>query len=232
MKKLLITAILAGLTAANVFADECAMCPKKQRPRQPKAAESCCEQQNNCSDGKKVLLCSETPRTPANKQDALLRAIMKPKVAAELSLSEEQTAKLAEIRKNQCDTTKKLQSKIRKLCEKQCALMVDEAVDEGESIKVVEEIWDARKELAVSQTKNLLALRQLLTPEQIAKANELMKSMRRTPPAKNARKHPKINRQASQKVQKPNSGAKLDCDGDCDGDCNKGSDKDCDRDDD
>ena len=202
MKKLLITAILAGLTAANVIADECAMCPKKQ-PRQAKAAQSCCDGENAGEQAKKTRSRRDFSKAPAvNQQDALMRAIMNPKIAGELSLSDEQMAKLKEICNSQRSTNKELQAKIRDLCEKQCALIVDENSTEEQVVAAVEDLWNARKELAVAQTKNLLGVRQLLNPEQIAKANELMKEMRKKPVGKDARKHPKIKRPTSEKADK------------------------------
>lgn len=128
-----------------------------------------------------------TPRAMMGSpmMDPALRAAMNPKIAEQLGLSDEQKAKLAALR-DEKGNAKELQEKVRKGMERQAELLKAEKIDEAAVMATIDEVFEARKELAKEQTKRLIAAKAILTPEQVAKAISAMKAMRaaRAPQAK------------------------------------------------
>ena len=108
--------------------------------------------------------------------DPLLRAVMNPKVAEAIGLTDEQKSKIKELRGD--NGSRELQEKFRKGQELQSKLLRAETIDEAAVMAAIDETWEARKELAKSQTRRLIAVRSILTPDQVKKALSAMRDLR------------------------------------------------------
>ena len=124
--------------------------------------------------------------------DPIVRAVSNPKAAERLGLTEEQQAKLKEVNKPS-SASRDNQKKVREATMKQLELMKADKIDEAAVMKAIDEVFELRKEMAKEQAKRVIAVKSILTPEQIAKAREAVKSMpgprdergpRRGPPRK------------------------------------------------
>lgn len=109
--------------------------------------------------------------------DPMLRAAQNPKIAEKLGLTAEQVAKLKALA-DEKGSMKELQEKVRKGMESQAELLKAETVDEAAVMAALDAVWAARKEIAKRQTKRLIAVRKILSKEQITKVREAMKAMR------------------------------------------------------
>ena len=98
----------------------------------------------------------------------ILRAVSDPKAAEKLGLSEEQLAKLKEIN-NVGKSDREKQKKVREATMKQLELMKADKIDEAAVMTAIDEIFQLRKEMAKAQAKRVIAVKSILTPEQIAK---------------------------------------------------------------
>lgn len=103
--------------------------------------------------------------------DPVVAAVMNPRVAEAIGLSDEQKAKLAEF-KTKRGENREINEKIRLGMQRQMELLKAEPVDEAAVMAAIDEVFEARKEVAKAQTRRLIAVRAILTPEQIAKARE------------------------------------------------------------
>ncbi len=101
-------------------------------------------------------------------RDPILRMVSNPKIAEKLSLSEDQRAKLKEIRKAS-EANRGAQKKIREASKKQAELMKAAKIDEAAVMAAIDEVFEARKAMAKAQTKRIIAVKSILTPEQIEK---------------------------------------------------------------
>ena len=108
--------------------------------------------------------------------DPIVRMVSNPKAAEKLGLSEEQQAKLKEINKVG-EAGRERQKKVREATMKQIELMKADKVDEAAVMKAIDEVFELRKEMAKDQAKRVIAVKAILTPEQVAKAHEEMKQM-------------------------------------------------------
>ncbi len=108
--------------------------------------------------------------------DPIVRAVSNPKTAEKLGLTEEQQAKLKEVNKPNA-ASRENQKKVREATMKQLELMKAEKIDEAAVMKAIDEVFELRKEMAKEQAKRVIAVKSILTPEQIAKAHEEMKQM-------------------------------------------------------
>lgn len=124
------------------------------------------------------------PQMMGGAMDPLVRAVMNPKFASKIGLTDEQKAKLADLRGGKSEN-RELQAKVRAGMEKQVELLKAEKIDEAAVMKAIDEVFEARKEMAKAQTRRTIAVRTILTPEQVAKALESMKEMRGPRPARN-----------------------------------------------
>lgn len=103
--------------------------------------------------------------------DPVVAAVMNPRVAEAIGLSDEQKARLAEF-KTKRGENREINEKIRLGMQRQMELLKAEPVDEAAVMAAIDEVFEARKEVAKAQTRRLIAVRAILTPEQIAKARE------------------------------------------------------------
>ena len=107
--------------------------------------------------------------------DPIVFAINRPQFAEKLGLSDEQKAKLQAVTdrvKGGRDNMKK----VRDATMRQVELMKAEKVDEAAVMKAIDEVFELRKQMAKEQVKRVIEIKSILTPEQIAKAREEMKS--------------------------------------------------------
>ena len=108
--------------------------------------------------------------------DPLLRAVSNPKVAESLGLTDEQKAKIKELSGDRKDN-RESQKKVREATMKQVELMKADKIDEAAVMAAIDEVFELRKQMAKDQAKRVIAVKSILTPEQIAKAHEDMKKM-------------------------------------------------------
>ena len=108
--------------------------------------------------------------------DPIVRMVSNPKAAEKLGLSEEQQAKLKEVNKLG-EAGREKQKKVREATMKQVELMKADKIDEAAVMKAIDEVFELRKEMAKDQAKRVIAIKSILTPEQIAKAHEDIKKM-------------------------------------------------------
>ena len=113
---------------------------------------------------------------PAGAINPVVRAALNPKLAEKLGITEEQSAKLKALNAER-GGLKELNERIRKGMERQAELLKADKVDEAAVMAALDEVWEARKEVAKRQTKRIIAVKSILTPEQIAKTREAIKSI-------------------------------------------------------
>ena len=109
--------------------------------------------------------------------EPVLRAAMNPKLAEKASITEEQVAKLKVIA-DEKGALKTLHEKVRKGTDRQVELLKAEKIDEAAAMAAIDETWDAKKEVAKYQTKRLIAVKSILSAEQIEKIRETLKAKR------------------------------------------------------
>ena len=108
--------------------------------------------------------------------DPIVRMVSNPAIAEKLGLSDEQKAKLKEI-KGDKESNREAQKKAREATMKQLDLMKAEKIDEAAVMAAIDEVFGLRKAMAKEQAKRVIAVKSVLTPEQVAKAHEEMKKM-------------------------------------------------------
>lgn len=104
----------------------------------------------------------------------LLRILVNPEVAEKLGLNEEQKAKLKELDKKR-STSHDAHDKMREAMRRQTALMDAGKIDESALMATIDEVFALRKAMAKEEAKSLIAIKSILTPEQVKKANEELK---------------------------------------------------------
>ena len=114
---------------------------------------------------------------PMMRADPLVRAVMMPKVAEKLNLTPEQRAKVDAL-KGGAEENAALRAKVNQGMQKQAELLKAEKIDEAAVMAALDMVWDARKEMAKAQTRRVIAVKSILTPEQIAQALEEVKNLR------------------------------------------------------
>ena len=102
--------------------------------------------------------------------DPVVRLVSSPRAAEVLGLSQEQQDKLRAL--NNFGAARESQRKVREATQKQAELLAAEKVDEGAVMKAIDELFELRKEMAKEQTKRAIAIKGILTPEQIEKARK------------------------------------------------------------
>ena len=108
--------------------------------------------------------------------DPIVRMVSNPKAAEKLGLSEEQKTKLKEINKVAA-ANREINKKVHEATVRQIELMKADKIDEDAVMKSIDEVFELRKEMAKAQVKRVIAVKSVLTPEQIKKAREEVKKM-------------------------------------------------------
>lgn len=110
--------------------------------------------------------------------DPAVMAASNPKIAEKIGLSAEAREQIKKLDADNRAKVQELQKKTREAMEKQAQLMKAEKIDEAAVMAAIDELFECRKEMAKAQTKRLIGVKALLTPEQITKATEAMKEIR------------------------------------------------------
>ena len=116
--------------------------------------------------------------------DPILRAVSNRKLVEKLGLADEQKSKLEAVMR-QSKESRDLQARMREAMKRQVSLLEAEKVDEAAVMAAIDELFDLRKQMAKSQAKRVIAVKAILTPEQIAKARSELGSQK---PPRNARR--------------------------------------------
>ncbi|MBO5642739.1 MAG: Spy/CpxP family protein refolding chaperone [Kiritimatiellae bacterium] len=148
MKKLMIVA--AAMAALSVFADAPAEGRAEGRRQGRRPGQFMMEQRNTGFD-------------------PIVRAVMNPRISGELGLSDEQKAKIAEIMGDRAEG-RATQKRLMEGMKKQAELLKAATIDETAVMAAIDEVWEIRKQMAKDQTRRVIAVKSLLTPEQITKA--------------------------------------------------------------
>jgi len=117
--------------------------------------------------------------------DPIVRLVQIKGMAAKLGVTADQVAKLNALPDPRPEL-KSLQAKIKSGQERQAELLKADAIDEAAVMAAIDEVWNAKKEVARVQTKRVIAVKSILTPEQVRKALEALKSSRKRPGAASA----------------------------------------------
>ena len=106
--------------------------------------------------------------------DPIVRMVNNPRFAEKLGLTDDQKAKLKELRKAPSPKGEE-QGRMREAMKKQAQLLAADKIDEAAVMAAIEEVFELRKQAAKEQVKRIIAVKSVLTPEQIKKAKEEMK---------------------------------------------------------
>ena len=110
--------------------------------------------------------------------DPIARMVSNPRFAEKLNLTEEQKAKLEELNKTQREGMKEKRVKMSEAMKRQMDLMNAEEIDESKVMASIDEVFALRCAMAKDQVKRVIAVKNILTPEQIKKANEIKAEFR------------------------------------------------------
>lgn len=110
--------------------------------------------------------------------DPIARMVSNPRFAEKLNLTEEQKAKLEELNKTQRESGRVNRTKMSEAMKRQMALMTAENIDESAVMASIDEVFALRCAMAKDQVKRVIAIKNILTPEQIKKANEIKAEFR------------------------------------------------------
>jgi len=110
--------------------------------------------------------------------EPIVRLMQNPEMAAMFGITAEQVAKLKAMPDSRKEI-KALQAKIKAGQDRQADLLKADPIDENAVMAALDEVWAAKKEIARLQTKRVIAVRSILTPEQVRKALECVKTSRR-----------------------------------------------------
>lgn len=127
---------------------------------------------------------AQGPAEPARRHsfqpgsmNPIVRAALNPKIAEKIGLTEEQQNKLKTLMDDK-DSAKALQEKVMKGMRRQTELMKADKIDEAAVMSALDEVFEARKEVAKHQMRRLIAVKTILTPEQVKAATEALKELR------------------------------------------------------
>lgn len=101
--------------------------------------------------------------------------LQKPETAAKIGLSEEKAAALAATFADLDAQIKVASDKIPAAVKRQADALEAAEVDEAEVLAAVNEVWDLRREVAILQTRKLVAVKATLDADQIVKARKLLR---------------------------------------------------------
>lgn len=110
--------------------------------------------------------------------DRAVMAVMNPQVADKIGISKEVQEKIRKIDLDSIKVVREFKQKTREAIERQTNLMKEAKPDETAVMAAIDEHFNLRKEMAKAQMKRVLAVKALLTPEQIEAALETLKKMR------------------------------------------------------
>lgn len=169
MKKILIISTLALCTVA--FADEPAApaatpapAPVAERPQPPPPPPM---RHGMMRRGGMGMNHSEI------SIDRAIIAAVNPRNAERIGISSEQADKIKTAEREFHQAMREGQKNVRTATDKQFQLMKEDPVNEEAVLAAIDELFDARKNIAKLQFKRSANIRKILTPEQLAKAVEI-----------------------------------------------------------
>jgi Spy/CpxP family protein refolding chaperone len=109
----------------------------------------------------------------------LVPLLQRPEAAARIGLPEERAQALAATFAELDAQLKAVNGKLPDAFRRQADALEAEKPDEAAVLAAVNEVWDLRREVALLQTRKVLAIRTSLTAEQIEKARALLREERR-----------------------------------------------------
>lgn len=142
--------------------------------------------------------------------DPAVMAATNPKIAEKIGLSAEAREQIKKLDADNRAKVQELQKKVRELVEKQAQLMKAEKIDEAAVMAAIDELFECRKEMAKVQTKRLIDVKAMLTPEQVKQATELLKEFRRDRMAKRPNRAQKDGDKGGVKPEAKDADAKPD----------------------
>jgi len=111
------------------------------------------------------------PRGPMEgPSDPVVQMVTNPKMAEKIGLSEEQQKKIKEIGKESRNGMDEMRKQLKETMKKQAELLKAEKVDEAAVMAEIDKAFDIRKEMAKRQTRRVIQIKAILTPEQVEKA--------------------------------------------------------------
>ena len=172
MKKLMaVTVAVLGLAAA---AQE-PVGPQEGMPRGPRGPMMGGQRGPMAGERAPMMRGGMSAGMPA---DPAVMAVMNPRVAEKLGLSDEVKAQLKQLDREARESIKDLQQKTKAAMDRQASLLKESKIDEAAVMTAIDELFDLRKAMAKAQTKRIIAVKALLTPEQLEKALGGMKELR------------------------------------------------------
>lgn len=108
--------------------------------------------------------------------DPIFRMVSNPAFAEKIGITEAQKEKIKQFG-DVAGKGREGQKKVREATMKQIELMKADKVDEAAVMAAIDEVFELRKEMAKEQAKRVIAMKSILTSEQVAKAREEMKKM-------------------------------------------------------
>lgn len=108
--------------------------------------------------------------------DPAVMAVFNPRIAEKIGLDEKVREELGKIDGNSRQKLKGLKEELRAAMEKQAKLMRAEKIDEEAVMAAIDELFGLRKKIAKTQTKRVIKVKALLTPEQLRKAVKEMRA--------------------------------------------------------
>lgn len=132
--------------------------------------------------------------------DPIVRLVNNHIVAEKIGLSDEQREKIKQINLENRDNSEALRKTLRDAMEKQAELLKADKIDEAAVMAEIDKAFDARKEMAKRRTRRVIAIKSILTPEQVGKALAELKNHPR----------PKLNRENGPRGKRPHGGRPCD----------------------
>lgn len=108
--------------------------------------------------------------------EPIVRFAMRPDAAEKFGFSEEQKEKLKALQQER-GKSGEAQKKLQEAMQKQSKLMTAESIDEAALMAAIDEVFALRCQIAKEQTKRVVAVKAILTPEQVQKIHDEMKKM-------------------------------------------------------
>ena len=113
--------------------------------------------------------------TEGGRFGLLVPLLRQPGTAAKIGLSEEEAAELAKTFAEIQEQLRAVRDKIPEAMKRQAEALEAAEIDEEAVLAAAGEVWDLRREVALLQTRQVVAIRKTLTAEQLAKAEEQLR---------------------------------------------------------
>lgn len=174
LRRMMELVVLGGFTAGLVWAEPPAA--PETRPETPATKEKK-ELKREPGEGRGA---KSRPRMTGwsreGMQEMLLdRLVSNPELAEELEFSDDQMENLKKVRFETHEQLISLNAEKDRLALKQAQLTTEAAPDEEAIMKIIEDLGGVQTQIAKLRVRQLLAARQIMTPEQIQKAKDLFR---------------------------------------------------------